>query len=154
MIIFFCNFYIDNSLLHNVSRNTIIRDSKLAEGIDAIGEISPDAKRKILAGEVRIGKSRLEALSSASKYEIEQVADAIESGIFEGRAQSRLANELENSDEDSNFPELQRLNSIISDFAKNFNNMFRKVNASDPAELKPVLRSYIDQLEELYRKMQ
>ena len=139
---------------YNVSRNTIIRDSKLAEGVVAIGEISPDAKRKILSGEVRVGKSRLEELSSASKDEIKQIADAIESGTFEGGARRSAAHEAEISDETPAFPELQKLNDIISDFAKNFNNMFRKVKSSAPAELKPVLRSYIDRLEELYGKMQ
>ena len=141
---------------YSVSRDTIKRDAKLADAIDAIGETSPEAKRKILSGRVQIGKNRLEALSSASQDEIETIAAAIESGAFEGgRAQRGSARTQEDSDLElgSAFPELQKLNDIISDFAKNFNNMLREANADDPMELKTVLRSYINELEELYRSI-
>ena len=141
---------------YNVSRETIKRDAKLSDAIDAIGETSPEAKRKILTGRVQIGKNRLEALSSASHEEIKTIAAAIESGVFEGgRAQRGSARMQEDSDLElsSAFPELKKLNDIISDFAKNFNNMLRKASADNPVELKTVLRSYIEQLEDLYRSI-
>ena len=38
---------------YRVSKNTISRDVKLSDAIDLIGEVSPEAKRKILSGEVK-----------------------------------------------------------------------------------------------------
>jgi len=71
---------------YNVSHNTIKRNANLAEAINNIGEASPEAKRKILDGEVQISKKTLEALSGASKEEIKAVAAEIEAGIYKGRA--------------------------------------------------------------------
>jgi hypothetical protein len=52
---------------YNVSRATIIRDARIAEAIDAIGDVSVEAKRKILSGEVKREKRELEEISSRSK---------------------------------------------------------------------------------------
>jgi len=145
---------------YNVARNTILRNAKLAEALTAIGEISPNIKRKILHGEIQISKSRLEALSSAPKEEIEAVALEMEAGEFIGRAPRTpkqpkdTAGGSSGTDLDSALPEIRRLSVIISDFAADFNTMFLKLNSGDSAELKPVLRSYIDKLEELYRSME
>ena len=142
---------------YNVSRETIKRNAKLAETLNFIGEISPDIKRKILHGEIHISKSRLEALSSAPKEEIEAVALEMEAGEFIGRAPRNpkppkdSAGSSPGAALDSALPEIRRLSAIISDFAADFNTMFLKLNSGDSAELKPVLRSYIDKLEELYR---
>ena len=142
---------------YKVSRETIKRNAKLAETLTAIGEISPDIKRKILHGEIQISKSRLEALSSAPKEEIEAVALEMEAGEFIGRAPRNpkqpndSAGSSPGADLDSALPEIRRLSAIISDFAADFNTMFLKLNSGDSAELKPILRSYIDKLEELYR---
>lgn len=134
---------------YNVSRNTIISDSKLAEAITKIGESSPEAKRKILAGEVAVHKNKLEALCSATSEEIEAVAAEIEEGIYLRRP---LRNPVD-MHSDSILPEIRQLNTVIRGFASNFNAMFQQLNNGGSAELKPVLRSYIDQLEELYRSM-
>ena len=144
---------------YNVARNTIKRNAKLAEALTAIGEISPDIKRKILHGEIHISKSRLEALSSAPKEEIEAVALEMEAGEFIGRAPRNSKQPKDSvgggsgsgAELDSALPEIRRLSAIISDFAADFNTMFLKLNSGDSAELKPVLRAYIDKLEELYR---
>ena len=142
---------------YKVSNRTIIRNAKLAETLNLIGEISPDIKRKILHGEIQISKSRLEALSSAPKEEIEAVALEMEAGEFLGRAPRNSKQPKDSvSDKsgaalDSALPEIRRLSAIISDFAADFNTMFLKLNSGDSAELKPVLRAYIDKLEELYR---
>ena len=138
---------------YNVSAITILRNAKLAEAITSIGEVSPEAKRKILAGEVQIGRNRLELLSSASKEEIETVATGIEEGTYEGRASRGSASAKADITSDSILPEIRQLNTIISDFAKSFNSIVRQANNSGPAELKPVLRSYIDHLEDLYRNI-
>jgi hypothetical protein len=152
---------------YNVSRNTIKRDAKLAETLTAIGLVSPEAKRKILAGEVQINKSKLEVLSSASEDDIEEVALQIEEDEYKGRTNapttgdSTTDNSATNSSRatkgDNNsssiLPEIQQLNLIIKDFANDFNSMFLQLRSGDPIELKPLLRSYIDQLEDLYKSM-
>ena len=138
---------------YRVSCDTIKRDAKLAAGINSIGEVSPDVKRRILAGEIRVGKNRLEALSSASKEEIEAVVAEIEEGVFVGRA-PRNSNRTEAGiAPESILPEIRQLNKIISDFASNFNSMFQQLNNGDSVELKSVLRSYINQLEDLYQNI-
>jgi len=45
---------------YRVSRNTIIRDAKIAEALSAIGQSSPEAKARILSGEVRLNKNQLQ----------------------------------------------------------------------------------------------
>ena len=67
---------------YNVSHNTIRRDAKLSEAIDAIGDISPEAK-KILSGEVDVSKRDLESLSSKPNEGIETLAAEIEDGTYE-----------------------------------------------------------------------
>ena len=138
---------------YQVSRDTIIRNAKLAKTLGAIGEVSPEAKRKILSGEVQISKNRLEALSSADQDEIEATAFQIEEGLFEGRTPRRSPSNEDELFSDSILPEIKQLNIIISNFARNFNDMYSELNNGDTVKLKVVLRSYIDQLEDLYRNM-
>jgi len=138
---------------YNVSYSTIKRNANLAEALTSIGEVSPEAKRKILAGEVQIGRNRLEALSSASKEEIAAVAAGIEEGTYEGKAPRASASAKIDIASDSILPEIRQLNTIISDFANSFNTLARQANNTAPAELKSVLRSYIDQLEDLYKNI-
>ena len=133
---------------YNVAKNTIRRDSKLAEGITLIGEESPEAKRKILSGEVNINKIKLESLSSAPTDEIKLVATEIEDGTYQRRAPQEPI-----QIKDDILPEIRQLNVVIKDFANNFNSMFRQLSNGGAVGLKPVLRSYIDQLEDLYRNI-
>ena len=138
---------------YKVSRETIKRDSRLAETLSAIGKISPEIKAKVLAGEIQIGKNRLEALASASKEELASVVNEIEQGVYVGRAKRSSAQGSDSNSSGIVIPELQKLNVIINDFAKNFNAMIQRSNGSDSVELKSVLRSYIDELEGLYKTM-
>jgi len=138
---------------YNVSRNTIIRDEKLADALTKIGEISPEAKRKILSGEVPINKSKLEALASAPLEKAEAVAVEIEEGTYNRRA-ARDAEEVHadkyGTPGCASPTELQQLGVIIRNFAKNFETMLKKQNTGGAKELKSVIRAYIDQLEDLY----
>ena len=144
---------------YNVSRNTIIRDEKLADALTKIGEISPEAKRKILSGEVPINKSKLEALASSPFEKTEAVATEIEEGTYNRKA-ARGLEQFEVKNDGTQNPtepartasttELQQLGVIISNFAKNFDSMLKKRNTADSKELKTVIRAYIDQLEDLY----
>ena len=142
---------------YNVSRNTIKRDKKLADALTKIGKISPEAKRKILSGETAINKSKLEALASAPDEKTKTVATEIEAGTYNRRA----ARDSEQADADdigramhAPTKELEHLGLIISDFAKSFDAMLREHSSGGSLALKSVLRSYIDELEELYRNMQ
>ena len=143
---------------YDVSHETIRRNSRLAEGLTAIGKVNPDVKKQILSGEVRVGKNRLEALSNASAQEVRAVVREIEEGVFVSRAPRSSANVdltstvtlTPNVTSDSILPELRQLNNIISSFAGEFNSMFEQLNSGNSAELKPVIRTFINQLEELY----
>ena len=68
---------------YRVSSKTIRRDAAVAEAIEMIGEISPEAKRKILSGEILVDKKKLQVLSAGPKELIEEVAAAIETGAYE-----------------------------------------------------------------------
>ena len=137
---------------YNVSRDTIKRNSRLAKGLTAIGKVNPDIKKQILSGDLRIGKNRLEALANASEQEVRAVVREIEAGTFVSRAPRGSANADLSPDmsSDSILPELRQLNNIISSFAGEFNSMFEQLNSGNSTELKPVIRTFINQLEELY----
>ena len=68
---------------YKVSRDTIIRDSKVSEAIDAIGATSPEVKRMILEGEVTIKKKDLSALTSMMSEDIDTIAVKIEEGTYD-----------------------------------------------------------------------
>jgi hypothetical protein len=140
---------------YNVSKNTIYRDSKLAETLVKMGEISPEALTKILSGEVAINKSTLEALASSDDDSIEIITKQIEDGTYsrrETRSPEQSGDyEFEHTLDAPN-DEIRKLGIIISDFAKSFNSMYMNTGG-EPTELKSVLRTYIDRLEELYKGM-
>jgi hypothetical protein len=138
---------------YKVSRNTIFRDEKLSEAISLIGDISPEAKRKILSGEVLVNKSKLESLPSAPREEAEAIAAEIAEGKYKRRAARSAVQTEAESGSASVLPEIKKLNMIIRNFANNFDAMLREQSNSGALELKPVLRSYIDQLEDLYHSM-
>ena len=66
-----------------MSGDTIKRDAKLADAIDAIGEESPEAKARILSGEVRLNKNQLHGLSDGPKDDIIVAATRIREGTLE-----------------------------------------------------------------------
>jgi len=137
---------------YKVSPKTIKRDVKLAEGLNLIGEISPEAKRKILSGKVTIDKGKLQVLHMAPKEEIEAMAADIDAGTYKRRA-AQSAGKAQTDIFEAILPELKELNLIIRDFSNNFNSMLRELANGDPAELEPVLRSFIDKLVDLYVSM-
>ena len=138
---------------YRVSPKTIMRDVKLAEALTLIGEESPEAKRKILSGEVAINKSKLEALSAAGAQDIKDVAAEVEDGTYKRRAARAADNAEADSDAASILPEIRRLSAIIRDFASSFDSRLREMSAGGSAGLRAVLRSYIDRLEDLYNNI-
>jgi len=139
---------------YKVSRDTIIRNAKLADTLNFIGEFSPEAKRKILTGEIQISKNRLEALSSVPKDEIAAAVAQIEDGLFEGRAPRQSPGGKDDLSSDSTLPEIKQLNTIINNFARNFDAVLSQLSKDDSVKLKKLLRSTIDQLEDLYKNME
>ena len=131
---------------YRVTDRTIRRDAKLAEAITSIGEASHEAKRKILTGEIAIDRNKLEALSTASNEEIKAVAAEIEEGTYKRRAPRTPL-------PDSIVPEIRQLNEVIKGFASNFNSMFQQLNKGGTVDIKSVIRSFIIQLEDLYRNI-
>ena len=137
---------------YNVSRDTIKRDEKLAQALNKMGEKYLEAKRKILSGKISVNKSKLEALASAPDEKIEAFVAEIEGGTYNRRAISTAKrDEINNILEE--FPEVQKLNSIINSFAKDISTHVQEIKSGNPAELKSTIRSYIDELEKLYRSI-
>jgi len=156
---------------YRVSPKTIKRDSKVALAIDAIGEISPDAKRMILSGEVSIDKKVLERLSSWSKDDVNELAARIEDGTYE-KKRRESASQAVSAESDSaegwsaapkapvreesavEFPEAQPFQAVIARISDELLFEIRKRSEHGvTAEVKSSLRSFIDSLEELYREI-
>ena len=146
---------------YNVSKNTIGRDARASEAVDAIGEISPEDKRMILDNEVKIDKKVLESLTSGPVEAIGELADCIENRTY---VKPKADSAAEASDESGSAgvsagpsgggPRLidtARLK--MSDDIKFYNDLRKRVVSSDVVELKKSLRSYIDSLEDLFNQI-
>jgi len=137
---------------YRVSPITIIRDSKLSESIDAIGEVSPEAKRQILAGEISINKNTLGGISAMPTEDVENLANKIESGEYDKKQNKANAETVPVSG--SYLDMLQRLETeIVKITEKLFANLRKRAKNKEPVKLKVSLRMYIDMLEKLYNKM-
>jgi len=143
----------------NVSKNTIERDGMVANALNAIAEISPEAKRKILSGEVPFNRVKLQCLSKASKEEIEEVVDQILKGTYnrdDHRKKRGVEPTQEQGDTDSTTPlpkqtEAGYVDTIVSLITGNLNTALKSLtNYGGVSELKISLRTLISSLEELY----
>ncbi|MDR0491479.1 MAG: hypothetical protein LBH28_09590 [Oscillospiraceae bacterium] len=136
---------------YNVSRATINRDARIAEAIDAIGDVSAEAKRKILSGEVKIDKRELEEISSRSKEEISEIAAEIEEGIYEKKKHATSEAMKRGDATDPGQSGTRQLDAVISDMSDGFLSVLRKhTKDGNTAELRSALRAYINMLEDLY----
>ena len=134
---------------YKVSPMTIYRDAKSSEAIDAVGEASPEAKRKILSGESNINKKELENLSAGSKEIIEETAGKIAGDEYE---KAKPANEK--IPIEAIFAGMKPLDSAIGRFSRNIDSELDKITAdSEKAQLKTALRSYIKTFEALYKRI-
>ena len=144
---------------YHVSRNTIKRDAKVAQGIDAIGEVSPEAKRMVLSGEATINKKDLQELSSKSPKELAKIATSIENGTYEKEV-DRAPQSLEQSATSATAgfsvsparttPQQLDTNMemMTQDFLIEWQNHLDK---NDRVGLRLALRTHIDRLEDYYR---
>ena len=144
---------------YKVSRITIMRDAKVAEAIDAIGDVSPEAKRKVLSGEVPIEKKVLQELSTKPKDEITAIAEMIEDGSYVKEKPQVAASA--GSQEHISGPSATVANSttLIADrdidriTDEFFAELSRYRKEGNAAGAKAALRSYIDRLEDLYKRL-
>ena len=139
---------------YHVSPKTIRRDARISGAIEAIGEISPEAKMKILSGEVDINKKELQELASKPKEEIETFTAQIEDGTYEKK--TKVTPTPDNLDNLANSisAELGKLDALINKTMNAFNSRLQKLSEyGGKAEYKTALRSYINTLEEMYRSI-
>ena len=139
---------------YKVSSPTILRDAKASEATDAIGEVSPEAKRRILSEEVKIDKKVLETLASATKEEITEIAAHIEAGTYEKKKTgTQLPTEPE-TPIDSVLSGMQPLDTVIVIISSSLDAQLPKITKSaERTKLKIVLREYINRLEEQYGRI-
>lgn len=136
---------------YKVAQITIRRDAKASEATDAIGSVSPEAKRMILSEEVKIDKKTLEALASATKDEIAEIASKIEDGTFEKKKPESDAAPKPDTPVDSLLIGMQPLDKAIIKVTSNFTAGLQEIRKkADRTKLQKALRAYINTLEELY----
>jgi hypothetical protein len=139
--------------LYNISRDTIIRDSKVATALDKIGETSPDVKMDILSGKISITRKQLKELESGTDDDVDNIVTQIIDGTFE-KPKSNSINTVKRDVSSISFPaSLQSMNAI-NEITNSFYSELRKLsNNEDIAGSKTALRLYIDTLEKLYNRM-
>ena len=144
----------------NVSKATIERDANIADALKSIEEISPEAKQKILSGEVPVYRIKLQRLSKAPKEEIEEIVEQINSGTY-NRNDYRIKKTPEQIEPQQSSPdftnvqyslnEQSHLNTYINQINNIINTTIRLLPPeSDISELKIYLRVLIDSLEEMH----
>ena len=138
---------------YRVSKNTIERDAKLSEAIDEIGKVSPEAKMKILSGEVSINKNVLQEHASKPKEEISEIAVKIEEGTYEKRAfEVPATNNSSASNQNNNV--VQKINNIIFKATNDINNELKNINGIDErVESKIAIQTFINTLEGIYKAL-
>jgi len=139
------------SAQYRVSPKTIERDAKASKAIDAIGEASSEARRKLLSNEVPVDKKVLEDMSSWPREEIEAVAAKIETGTYEKKRTSAPTPVITGGSADRPPSGLRQWDAAVGKLTDGFNSELRKLGAnSGKAKFKATLRIYIDALEDLY----
>ncbi|MCL2379376.1 MAG: hypothetical protein FWC81_01105 [Coriobacteriia bacterium] len=138
---------------YNVDSSTIRRDARVTQGIAAIGTFSSNAKQKILAGEVPITRTKLQALATAEPARVAEVATAIDDGTFERRP-AVDSGQVASAERPATVQDLAfATTSIRRNFTRELRQLERSDDPSTLATAKPVLRAYIASLEELYRQL-
>jgi len=152
----------------NVSKATIERDAKVADALTTIAEISPEAKQKILSGEVPVDRNKLQGLSKAPKEDVEKVVKQINDGTYNRndyrkKSDSKqiaidsldISNDLHIPTIDTsllpNREETNYINTIIGSITDSLSETQKSIkNKSNIYDLKVSLRLLIDSLEDLY----
>ena len=138
---------------YNVSRNTIIRDTKLSDATDAIGEFSPEAKRMILAGKAKIDKKELEKLASATSDEVAEIAMKIKDGTYEKPKPETTSASKEANRDSPVFDVTWPLDVALSNMTEEFYSSIRWLTKNNEEDFKKALRVCIDMLEDVYKAL-
>ena len=138
---------------YRVSPKTINRDAKAAAAIEAIGKTSETAKKMILSGEVAIDKTKLRELSECPREEIEAVAAAIEKGTYEKQPLASAVSAAPEKPVDIILAAMRPLQIAIDALSASFSVLSKIRSSIARVELKAILRSCIDQLEDLYGRI-
>ena len=139
---------------YKVSRNTIKRDAKASEAIDAIGMTSPEAKKSILSGETSITKKYLNELITGINEDIAETADRIEKGTFEKKKPASPIPADGSKSDGAALAELNPLHAAVIKLSDGFSaDLYRFAKNSDTAGLKTVIRLFIEALEDVYEQM-
>jgi len=137
---------------YNVSRDTIIRDSKVAGAIEAIGKTSPEAKRMVLSGETGIPRNLLQGLSAEPGDKVIELAARIEGGTYEKKGNAGPGQGAGAAPEDEGPAGAGAMHSAIGRVTDDFREDLRRLaKGSDEDELRTRLRAFIDALEELHK---
>ena len=140
---------------YNVSRNTILRDLKIAEAIDTIGETSQSAKQKILAKEANIDKKVLEELSGKSTDELEALAAEIENNTYEKNKSGSAASRSPESPVGAESINMRPLDIAINKMSADIHAKLPKLMENGGGEeLKALLRLYIGRLEDFFMQIE
>ena len=135
---------------YHVSAKTIQRDAKVAEVIDRIGEISPEAKRKILSGDVDVDKRELIGFSSKQKGDIEVLATEIEEGTYKKNLNFEPEPVKDEDTTDRYLAELSRVGTIIDGLEDDIQKKLQRLSKNGSIEkLKKALSAYINSLERI-----
>ena len=138
---------------YRVSSKTIRRDAKTAAAIEAIGEISPPAKKLILSGEVAVDKSKLGALAESPKEEIRAVAASIENGTYKRREPAPEKAPAPETPIDIIFAAMRPFPKAIDKLLESFSALSQVESTADRERIKNELRLYIIRLDNLYGRV-
>ena len=139
---------------YNTSKNTILRDSNLSKGIDAVGEVSPEAKRKILSCEVSVNKNHLQTLAKGNEEDIKSLSDEIVEGTFTNKKNAANDDWEDNGSSDFDQAGPLPVKTAIGKITSDFQSALRKLTSdTDDERLKIALRLYIDTLEAIYSRI-
>jgi hypothetical protein len=128
--------------IYDVSQSTIMRDSKLADALIAIGEVSPEAKQSILSGDTKITRNELDAMMSGSANDIVEIAESIDNGTFTEHKENTRNSETRTLD--------TAFSHIASIMKRELQSLSKNHNTR---QVKTALKQHIKALEDMYNSM-
>ena len=135
---------------YNVSQRTIERDSRLADALIALGEVSPEAKQSILSGETRVTRKELDAILAGSEGLAAEIADDINNGTFGERRRESTAGDIPAGDGSEGVSLDQAFQRIANLMQKELSILLKTYA---PSAVKTALRTHITELEEVYGQL-
>jgi len=135
---------------YKVTARTIRRDGEIADVLVAIGKESQEAKNSILTGDTKINRKQLREMASASEEEIATTIKEIASGTFEDKSKPEKPDVTEKINTENSHPMTASIINEADEFVKKIRNLTPN---DDPNNLKTTIRSFIDNLEQIYSQI-